>query len=1345
MEKGKHQVVVKKNAATAKLEVNNLSTDDVFKFMDLYFDRNMILYGHLYNSFNKFLDEDVKAFLENGDHTFFEKATATQIIRYKFKYSDVAIKPPVLENDIEPMFPSDARNRSLTYAGKLVARVKQLQEIIEIATDEKVVREIGKEEENVPIATLPIMVRSAYCSLMLHKGKDKSECEYDPGGYFIVNGSEKVVIAQDKMCENKPLVFTRKDSGGEVFTVQVNSKSYKPHGIAQIISIRLKKDGILTIKVPILSEINVLIVLRALGIESDKDLINYIVYDDNDHDMIDVLRTSLDECKNEKGMKILTQEDALEYLMTKMRVIKKYSETDKVVRQQQKRLHLKTLLETGFIPHVENDMMQKAVYICYMLNKLLRCAIGRIPKDDRDSYVNKRIDLPGTLIEELFRQFYRKMINDCNKFFKKRNPNDEDPINIINQIKPNVIEQGLKTALLTGSWIRRKGVAQMLQRLTFLYTMSSLRRIDAPGGDAATNKLTGPRHLHASSVRWLCLTGDTEVLMGDNATVKQLKDIQDGEEIMSMHTNSLRDCISGVKNWFKRGPEPIKKITTLSGREIKCTLDHKLLVQIADGKYDFREVGKMVEGDMLITRHMVKHIPIDKETKFILKSEDIDKQYIDDLCETGLIDRVIPQHKLEIIARLLGANITDGNCAVRQSGKGIGRLYDCSFCVGDFRDAREIRYDLMTLGFDPPSMEFVKKQFYHQRNGRYITHNIIKVIKNGAFAYFMYKMGAFLGRKTKSVRKLPDWLINANKPIKREFLSGFQGGDGCRIVYQTNTKYDKVCIGPTLQTTYPDFLDETLEYMKSVQSMFAEFNISTSISKEQLFLKDKPKTEDIDQFAGRYDIQDNIIENPDDLTEDCLIDKEEIDNGIYDSWQVYLDFSHSYENVAKYADLIDYRYCNHKRKVSALAIEYTKYRNFVQQSKQKDYDTIEDLYQEYEYGPSQIIEQTGINASIVKRVISELNKGKKPVPRALAGDCIKYADFRKLYLVSDGNLLSPIKSIVDVKPEMVYDFETVTSSHTFIANGLCTSNCPVQTPEHSKVGLTKHLSLIGTVSILQTSQLALIKSFLKKKLTNIQDIAAHKLKNLTKVFLNGEWLGLTAEPFVLDRELRQNKLNGSFDPTVSIVNDILEKEIRVYCDGGRGYAPAIRVENNVIKLTKEHLKSISLNRAQTDKITSWDEFMIKNPGVVEYVDMEEQQFLLFADKISTVEEMRKQMISSIEKVKFVTSNKTDNRYDDMMFVRYTHCEFHPAFLIGEIVSTIPFCNSNQGPRNIFFYSQGRQAMGIYISNYRDRLDISYILYHPQRPLVMTRTSKYTYADILPSGENVIVAIACYTG
>jgi DNA-directed RNA polymerase II subunit RPB2 len=84
-------------------------------------------------------------------------------------------------------------------------------------------------------------------------------------------------------------------------------------------------------------------------------------------------------------------------------------------------------------------------------------------------------------------------------------------------------------------------------------------------------------------------------------------------------------------------------------------------------------------------------------------------------------------------------------------------------------------------------------------------------------------------------------------------------------------------------------------------------------------------------------------------------------------------------------------------------------------------------------------------------------------------------------------------------------------------------------------------------------------------------------------------------------------------------------------------------------------------------------------------------------------------------------------------------------MIGVVVANIPFCNHNQAPRNIFQYSQARQAMGIYTSNYRERLDISYILYHTQRPLVTTRLIKYISTDKLPAGENAVVAIACYTG
>ena len=124
-------------------DVNNLTTDDIFNFMELYFNKQGVLYSHLYNSFNKFIDEDVKSFLENGDHVFHEHQEGNFMHRYKFKYENVTTKHPVMDNDSEIMFPYHARTRSLIYAGKIVAKVTQLHEVTIISSGEKIVHTTG--------------------------------------------------------------------------------------------------------------------------------------------------------------------------------------------------------------------------------------------------------------------------------------------------------------------------------------------------------------------------------------------------------------------------------------------------------------------------------------------------------------------------------------------------------------------------------------------------------------------------------------------------------------------------------------------------------------------------------------------------------------------------------------------------------------------------------------------------------------------------------------------------------------------------------------------------------------------------------------------------------------------------------------------------------------------------------------------------------------------------------------------------------------------------------------------------------------------------------------------------
>lgn len=288
---------------------------------------------------------------------------------------------------------------------------------------------------------------------------------------------------------------------------------------------------------------------------------------------------------------------------------------------------------------------------------------------------------------------------------------------------------------------------------------------------------------------------------------------------------------------------------------------------------------------------------------------------------------------------------------------------------------------------------------------------------------------------------------------------------------------------------------------------------------------------------------------------------------------------------------------------------------------------------------------------------------------------------------------------------------------------------------------------------MKNSQIDIIKGLIKNKVKSILDISPDKYKKFTRVLVNGEIVGLTDQPRKLYNELKQMKYSGTIDQLTGIAHDIRSeiecKDLRINCDTGRLFHPVLRVVNNELQLSQEMINLISIDdKESATKITNWNEFMMKFPGVVEYIDPDEKYNAMISMFPSDVEEMRQRMHNSVDLVKKLNDQDFKNivnRYDQFTYVKYTHCEIHPALLIGLVVANIPFCECNQGPRNIYQYSQARQAMGIYATNYRDRLDISYILYHPQRPIVTTRTMKYIGTDKLPAGETCIVAISVYSG
>ena len=1160
----------------------DLDVESIFKLIDLYYKQKYVMYSHLHNSFDKFLDDNIKSLLENGENVFFEKMTKDKIYRYKFKYDDISVKPPMIDTEDELLYPSEARTRNLTYASKLVAKVTQLQEIEDIETGEKVIKQIGTPEFEYPLATIPIMVKSKYCSLNLKKGKDRKECDVDPGGYFIVKGSEKVVLSLEKKADNKPMVSTKKEGNALIYSVQVNSKAQDSiNEMIQIIGIRMKKDNYITLKAHILNEVPIFIVFRALGVETDKAIIDMIAYDDKDTDMVNLLRLAMENSIPEDSPnKIMTKEEAYNYLIQKIRVPKRYSETDAELRIKQKKLHLETLLKNNFIPHMENDPIKKAYYLGYMINRLLQCYLGRIPTDDRDSYVNKRVDLPGNLLFELFKQYYKKMLNECNKFFKKRNSDDMDPINVINQIKPSVIELGLNAALLTGNWGKKKGVAQMLQRLTVLQTLSSLRRINSTSVDTATNKLTSPRHLHGTQIGFICVTGDTEIKLS-NGQVKQIKDLKGDESVVTVNRQLLNDSNSSFYNYFSRNPDKVLQITTVNGRTIKCDPQHPFMVQ-ENNEIIWKNAGDLNENDFVV----IKHTP--KNSK---RRTNCDKR------------NIFYNAKSNIAMRIFGA--------IYSSEKDANDNNYYEIHVNNYIDTDHVLDDLNKICISKYIIE-------NKTECRKIKIKISRdTFNDNVSSYYRTLLGPLL-----VVSELSD---------KIEFINGMLTNVNSRLDFKNSV----------ISLTPIEIEDHLI--MKQVIKTLDDLGIKSRSSDGKLM----------------------------------------IDNEI--------------NNVIKFIDTFEYCYNSECKNNDSLNIELIKY-----QHNNNDNNYI---------------------------------------------DCIKKCDGE------NDKVLVKIKCIQQVENELVYDFTTNHNNHSFVGNSFCISNCPVETPEGHKVGLVKNLSMMGGISIMLPSQINIIKKYLNEKVIDLHDMEYGALKSQVRVLLNGEWLGITKNPVKLYNELKKMKLNGTIDINTSITyeikSEIESNELKIYCDGGRLIRPVLRVVDNELVLNKGHIDLISLDgpRSATN-ITEWREFLVKHPGVIEYIDVDENVNSMIAMMPSNISEMKDKETNSIDLIKNIDIKQNIsvvNRYNDLVFLRYTHCEIHPSMLIGSTASNIPFCNHNQGPRNMFQYSQARQAMGIYISNYRDRLDISYILYQSQRPLVTTRSMKYIGTLELPSGENIIVALACYTG
>ena len=571
-----------------ELMENTIDKSDAWDVMDSYFNQSnkRQIISHQFFSYEQFIEKYISDVLtqfnpikvyhdyqpELNKHTF---EMDIEFINYNFG------NPTITELDGETIHltPSIARLRNLTYSRPLNIDIKFTRTIY--SQDEDKFNDKGELIPNLDISNtkdvimknvnfgyIPIMVNSKFCTLSKNTGitmEQQGECRYDMGGYFIINGNEKVIVGQERIAENKIFVFNKqKQNKNKEFEAEVRCIVDDCFSIVVTNIVKyFEKENTFHIILPTFKQpINIFLLIRALGIDNDKDMINLICQDLSDSVLGSNFTLMLKDALLE--FKVICQEECIhtpEEVMNYLVKFLKYKGLNKDIKLDNlgKINYLKNGLTAEFLPQMRTNTTNKLHYLGCMVRKLIKVRLGLIDFDDRDSFQNKRVETAGYLMASLFRQCLNRLIKDMTKSITKElnhNKSGKDIFDIITinnitkVVKPTSIEGGIKYALATGNWGVKTngkgkikvGTAQVLNRLSYLSYLSHLRRLICPSDKKKkNNKIVYPRKLHNTQWGFICPAETPE-----GAPVGLVKNMSLGSTITIQYNSGP------VREWIKR-------------------------------------------------------------------------------------------------------------------------------------------------------------------------------------------------------------------------------------------------------------------------------------------------------------------------------------------------------------------------------------------------------------------------------------------------------------------------------------------------------------------------------------------------------------------------------------------------------------------------------------------------------------------------------------------------------------------------------------------------------------------------------------------------------------------------
>jgi DNA-directed RNA polymerase subunit B" len=487
-----------------------------WEVVESIFKENPLVKQHI-DSFNEFLNNKIHRVIEEI------KQIDTNREGCVIKLHKIRLEMPVAteaDGSKRIILPMEARLRNRTYAAPVFMEMSLMEDGVE------------KDRDDIYIGDLPIMLRSDLCHLkgmnqeeMIKAGEDPN----DQGGYFIINGSEKVLVSVEDLAPNRMIVTKEAKGGkkmvvGRIFSIR--------GGFRAKVSVERNKEGMVYVSFPTSPKnLNLFIVLKALGLDKKQDLLE--AFSDKREVINDILL-------NLESIEARNQEEALDYIGKRVAAGQP---------SDYRKSRAGKILDDYMLPHVgitEEERMRKAYFLARMAERCIEVAYNKRDEDDKDHYANKRIKIAGNLMEDLFRYAMSYLIKDV-KYQIERAYTRGRKLQIKTLIRPDAFYDRIRFAMATGNWVGgRQGISQLLDRATYISMVSHLRRVVSPL--SKTQPHFEARDLHPTHWGKLC---PNETPEGQSCGLQ--KNLAMGCLISSKETTGLE------KNLAQLGTNLIKK------------------------------------------------------------------------------------------------------------------------------------------------------------------------------------------------------------------------------------------------------------------------------------------------------------------------------------------------------------------------------------------------------------------------------------------------------------------------------------------------------------------------------------------------------------------------------------------------------------------------------------------------------------------------------------------------------------------------------------------------------------------------------------------------------------------